>query len=293
MEEERNDEFTFSLGLDEQNARKRFLKEIKNELDEEISNMFESMNTVIISSEHFHSRLAYQTEVERLKKLLDCYFTDYKVIVYLRRQDLLCLSLYSTALREGFSDLNIFPEPIFKNNLYYNFELLLNKWATVFGEENIVPVIFEKEKLIGEDLITDFFTRLGIKNNEQTLNIPSNSNKALSWQVQLILLSFNRIYSTGEFSGSNNKIYTMREKLWEKLSLKYPGKSLMPERITALGFYEIFKESNKNMGSKWFNSPEVFSNDFSTYPEVKINYKLAPGILDDIFEFIKNELLEL
>ncbi|RZJ41201.1 MAG: hypothetical protein EON87_16640, partial [Brevundimonas sp.] len=54
--------------------------------------------TIIFSSEHCHSRLTTIEEVQALHDLLQPLFDQVQVVVYLRRQDRVATSLYSTAL---------------------------------------------------------------------------------------------------------------------------------------------------------------------------------------------------
>ena len=46
------------------------------------------------------------------------------------------------------------------------------------------------------------------------------------------------------------------------------------------------------MGLKWFGEPDVFSDDFSMYPEEKLDYKFDPEILDVILDVLKDEIIE-
>ena len=57
--------------------------------------------TAIFCSEHCHSRLTSPSEVDTLRDFLGGFFDDVRVGVYLRRQDQVALSLYSTRLKSG------------------------------------------------------------------------------------------------------------------------------------------------------------------------------------------------
>nr|MBA3326009.1 hypothetical protein [Paracoccaceae bacterium] len=57
--------------------------------------------TAIFCSEHCHSRLTSPSEVATLRAFLAEFFDDVQVCVYLRRQDHVALSLYSTSLKSG------------------------------------------------------------------------------------------------------------------------------------------------------------------------------------------------
>lgn len=65
---------------------------------------------LLISSEHFHSRLLEIDEIVSLKKLLEPYVDNFRVIAYLRRQDRLAVSSFSTKIKAGAVNPMIFPE---------------------------------------------------------------------------------------------------------------------------------------------------------------------------------------
>ena len=123
-------------------ARLDWMNQFKHRFSQEIESITDD-KSVIISSEHFHSRLETREEIERLFALLKKRFSEIKVLVYLRRQIQVAVSLYSTLCRTGGYRESIFPKNITEDNHYYNYYLLLEKWSNVFGQENLVPRIFE------------------------------------------------------------------------------------------------------------------------------------------------------
>lgn len=288
MNDDHVDDHIVSLGLKDLQKRNASKIEFKNDLKSEIENIGNDIHTVIISSEHFHSRLVREKEVTRLSHLLSEFFNKIEIVLYLRRQDLMANSLYSTACRVGFSDKNIFPEKISEQNRYYNFELLIEKWAKIFGAENINAQIFEKEKLIDNDLLSDFFARIGLGKYIMQIERPKNQNESISWQTQLVLLSFNKIFFHGDKKNKNPEHDLLRRKIWQRINLEFPGKGLMPARDEAIRFYEKFEQSNNRMSEKWFDNKQRFSTDFTMYPEENEKLMLQPEILDVVFEIIKD-----
>ena len=65
--------------------------------------------TAIFCSEHCHSRLKTAAEVEALRDFLGGFFDEVRIGVYLRRQDQVALSLYSTRLKSGEVERQILP----------------------------------------------------------------------------------------------------------------------------------------------------------------------------------------
>jgi len=122
-----------------------------DELAREVSES--SCETVLLSNEHCASRLIHEDEVRRLKDMLAPLAEAITVVVYLRRQDEAMLSMYSTAVRSGSSQRLSFPSADVIA-ARFDYEKLLQRWATVFGRENIVARLFNH--LHNGDILDDF-----------------------------------------------------------------------------------------------------------------------------------------
>ena len=106
MRDDRVDDYVIELGIVNKEARMRWKREFKKELHDELDCLSSKISSVIISSEHFHSRLCYESEVRALKEMLQKHFSEIRIIVYLRRQDKLAVSSYSTYCKCG-GDLGV------------------------------------------------------------------------------------------------------------------------------------------------------------------------------------------
>ncbi|MEM9255084.1 MAG: hypothetical protein AAGA91_06535, partial [Pseudomonadota bacterium] len=85
------------VGNFEERMRKN--KAIVDGFGSELRELDGHIHTVVISSEHFHSRITSECEINRLASLLRSHFEQITVICYLREQVAACTSLYSTALK--------------------------------------------------------------------------------------------------------------------------------------------------------------------------------------------------
>ena len=155
MSAHRFDQYTKKLRITSEATHQIWAKKFKRRLERELDSIRED-ESIIISSEHFHSRLHTQEEINKLQSLLVEYCSDIRIIVYLRRQDQVAVSLYSTLCRAGGYRNSVFPMGISENEHYYNYYLLLEKWSEAFGQKNIIPRIFERKHLLNQDLISDF-----------------------------------------------------------------------------------------------------------------------------------------
>lgn len=140
------------------------------------------IHTVIISSEHFSSRLHSVEEIESLKKLLSGYASQVKIVCYIRDQVAKVCSQYSTRLKAGHKEkfgayfsayLRIKNHP----DLYDSrFEL----WGNVFGHENLSVRLFDRSFFDGGTLLSDFSRQLPGGIDEYLRRPKNNKNQALS-----------------------------------------------------------------------------------------------------------------
>ena len=101
MNEDRFDDFFRDQGIKTLEQKHDFRKTFLEEFENEIRSAPSSVHTFIMSSEHFHSRLRSEEEVDNVYKLLSAYFDEFKIICYLREQVDTCTSFYSTHLKSG------------------------------------------------------------------------------------------------------------------------------------------------------------------------------------------------
>lgn len=234
---------------------------LERELAQEIEALPDQVQTVVFSNEHCHSRLVTPATVGRLHDLLAPHFDRLEVIVYLRRQDELAISRYSTALRTGNVSGEIFPaRPDGRSWTYFDYAGMLDRWVQVFGRDAVRPRLFGREHFRDGDLILDFLDACGIAG----LPLPEQEmvrNSSITPAAQDFLLRFNRI-----FARDPNK----RRPAWIRdfLGQQWRGPGRLPPRAEAEAFCALFAEGNERIRAGWFPEREsLFSADFSRYPE--------------------------
>jgi hypothetical protein len=85
------------------------------------------INTWVISNEHLHSRLTKIEMINQVKQFLSDKFEEIEVLVHLRPQVDLAVSLASTATRAGnIVNYSCFSQQI-KSDHYYNYDRLIEK----------------------------------------------------------------------------------------------------------------------------------------------------------------------
>ncbi len=290
MNDQIMDDQIIKLGLTKIDDRKKWKDEFIKALNNELNSFTSTTSTAIISSEHFHSRLHQVSDIITLKNILAPWFDKIKICVYLRRQDQVAVGLFSTACKSGVYFEDVFPKNITSSNHFYNYENLLDKWVSVFGQENIMVRIFDQKQFYKGDLLADFFDILDIDLEELKLVMPNKKNVSLSGQTQLIISRFNKYFPSYKNDTFDSFNHSFMNELIDKFEKKYAGTKTLPPRNEALRFYKLFEKSNNNLSEKWPDQKILFDKDFSMYPENPQIVTLDVGILDALFGSLLHQM---
>ncbi len=222
--------------------------------------------TVIFSGEHCHGRLASAAEIRRLQDLTTPLFAAVTILVYLRRQDEVAVSLYSTRLRgERFDRAAILPEtdPLPERvRLYFDYHALVSAWAGVFGHEAMRVRLFEPASLLGGDAVRDFAAACGF--DAAALAPTPLRNRSLNAVAQELL---RRIAARRRQMPA---AAPPRPSLLPFLGADSLGPPRLPGRAAAARFLARFAESNERLRAAFFpDRPSLFSEDLGRYPETE------------------------
>ncbi|MEO0437601.1 MAG: hypothetical protein AAF098_11905 [Pseudomonadota bacterium] len=268
MRDEQDDDYLQAEGISAPAARAKRRKELIKALKLQLRRAKASHRVMIISSEHFHSRLLSQAEVTSFCKAIFPLFKGVKVTCYLRRQDLMALSFYTQKLRGGFIPPTILPirsVRLHRPELppFFDYLSLLERWESAAGTEAIEPVVYERSSLINGDVIQDFFARIKCKypgnGRQKTLN------SSYSAAGQLALLTFNRLHAGNQELRAQSQ--EVRLRLDQFLQESAPGDAVLPSREEADEFMQAFVDSNRRVARKWFEREELFIEPGPSYPE--------------------------
>lgn len=134
----------------------------------------------LASSELISSTVLEMSEIERFKDRLDSIFINVKILLFVRRQEQLLLSRYSTAIIHGRH--HMFPNNIDKVSVPPSIDLIaiLSKWQRIFGENLLVLPYFEDFERT--ELVHRFFHSLGVSESELRDFVwpENNSNSSMS-----------------------------------------------------------------------------------------------------------------
>ena len=258
------DDFLQSIDKQSSEERQALREQLALELQDFTAQLPVHVHSIILSSEHFHSRLRHPRDVQWLHDFLLPYASRFTIICYLRPQAELVASSYSTMLKNN--DTRSFHEVVEKiclpSNHYYNYQKILNLWAGVFAHTSIVPRVFSIGKFLKGDVVADFFNIIGVHDDfyKQEKHARQRLNESLSPVGQLILRTLNIAGKEYKKSLSDNQ-YIDCEALIETFKVKvissFSGKG---EAVNDAQFERIerdFWKSNEQVGLEWFDNDKA------------------------------------
>jgi hypothetical protein len=244
---------------------------------------------LLLSNEHCHSRLLTISEVASVKALLEPYCDEFKIVVYLRPQFELALSQYGMMVLNGYYDIEALP-PLpypadyskrrYTNQLYFDYEQLLNRWGAVFGYEALDPRLYNSGGSARKNPTVDFLDILGLSEGE--LLYPGRENTNISGPAQEFLIKLYREFSARGLSPTDRWANPIRATM-RKL---HPGSGARPARAQVQAFQQGFDKSNEAVRSRWFADRErLFDEDYAHYPETEssaLDDKITFGLFADV-----------
>lgn len=263
MDQQKADAYTNEHNVDDIVNRQHWKDNLSKKIHKELEYCGKWASTVIISSEHLHSRLSTSHEIQRLKSIFDEFATEYQVVFYLRRQDQLSVSLDSTRVRLYGSSSSVLHQ-IKKNKQYYNYFQLYRLWESVFKKNQITIRIFDVKEFYQESLIADFIKSCKLAMSPNYI-YPNVKNQRLSSTLREFCVWFNESRHP-----VSNYDKALKQFIIKKLEADFNTEDIapaLPSRHEAFNFYHEYQKSNQQLAEHYFDSDVLFSEDFSMYPE--------------------------
>ncbi|EOU3271604.1 coiled-coil domain-containing protein [Campylobacter coli] len=266
------------------------IKQHKKNIFSKIKDEVKFNHKIIFSSELLQSRLTRKREIVKLytffKKIG---FTNIKVICYIRDANEMLRSLLSEAIKwEEIDSFELKEEKEeyklgYKKNLFHfhhicNHKQTLQWWGEVFGKENLIVRLFDKNEFYQGDLLKDFIHSIGLEWDDEFI-IPPKQNESLDLLGIELLKRTNKSYKhllPSTISGAY------------LCTSKDPHLKFQPPKEVVQSYIDYFEESNEWVRKEFFPHKErLFSKkDLTDYKE---NYELKemkPEYWDKIAEFI-------
>ena len=179
---------------------------IKSEWDKQMGIALNYLysNNVIISSEH-----VYERGTEKFIAGVREKFENIKVVIYLRRQDRTIESLYNQLIKNG-EEYRSFDEYLHSNDVskdFLEYQLKLGLISRIIGRENLIVRVYEKQQLVGNDIITDFLSVLGIPSDKDDWERGEFPNLSLRGNYLELNRLINSVQSMNGYLGGQNNIW--------------------------------------------------------------------------------------
>ncbi|KAA8610011.1 hypothetical protein [Salipiger aestuarii] len=213
-------------------------------------------NNVILSAEDLFFLEA--PEIAQFAERIGARFDAVTICAWLRRQDELAVSQKAQGAKTVQSALvfgtgpGVLPDLTPQVRGYLDFATRLEDWQRAFGGAELIVRQYHRPSLAGGDIVTDFFSVLGMKirGDNADINATMGAN-----EVRLLL-------TLREAGLKQGDIARIRDNKWIAQS---PGAPRVA-RAEAERFYAAFDESNRRLAAV-VGAPFAFHGDFSKYPE--------------------------
>lgn len=229
-------------------------EEFCTKLDDQFSKEFKNSKCkdIIISSEQLYVSIKSIDAIEKLKNWLSR-FGDFKVLIWLRRQDDLALSAFGETIRMG--STNDFGEFISspRGRHLLDFDQGVSRWAKVFGPDSIVLRVFESVRMVNKNPIQDFLHVLGLDAVSESFPaaVSTVTRESLSAEAIAFLTMFNKELFAAERGNKGLRPLIRSAKRRESIALALqslgPGSKPDLSRETRKEIIDLYKESNKKL----------------------------------------------
>ncbi|EOU2823641.1 hypothetical protein L8W66_06105 [Campylobacter lari] len=274
---------------------KQQILKLKNEIDNNKDCKF------LFSTEGISWLFSDEKFIQILQKLLyEIGFSKIYIVLYLRNTADLLASLSNQEIKNGHKEDNMYslkvsPDKYFRTHSYNN-QWLCQNYSKVFGKENLIIKIFDKNEFYQGDLLKDFIHSIGLKWNKRFV-IPLIQNESIDLLGIELMQRINN-FGLGGFLGENSK--SLRNFFMKFFRSKDCDIKFQPPKAIVQSYLDYFEESNEWVRKEFFPHKERLfpKKDLSNYKE---NYELKemkPEYWDRIAEFIadvvkkKNKIIE-
>lgn len=279
------DDWALENGIYNELEKDKYFEGFIERLKDEILTAEKNHHAFIITSEHLHSCLRKQEEIEKLYEFIENMFDDVEVICYFRDQLDVVISLYSTALKiDSSSSVVSFVEQAKPENYYFNYLKIADNWANVFGRKNCNFRLYDRSKFISNDIRLDFLSVIDSNFDSKNLNMDrTSSNESLHLLQSAAFRVINRYIPYYRISG---KLYINKDNLHAKQkvlnieSLKVGKITIEKNELIRNRFVEI----NSLFFKKYFPMETSFQTSLSA-PHSNLAFDDAKKAVEDALEF--------
>jgi len=241
-------------------------------------NSRDDINTIIVSSEHFSSRLRDKS-ILLLKDLLKSLDATVEILYYFRRQDDLMASAYNTFIRSG-GVLSLAEFYMINKNRkwYFDAEHVASAWKNIFNPESFIVKSYD---LVKNNIIEDFCVTTGLYPVLSKEIIDSSSrSRGDEWNPKM--LKIGRVINEEVINNERQINYEVIKKIYEGISYTDVNMSILgkDQREEIL---EIYEKSNKNICNKFDLDYDLIFHD--KFPDDSVSPDNIDFTVEDLMTF--------
>lgn len=249
------DDFFRDNGITTAEAKEKFRATFRRDFEQEIRELPDSIHTVIISSEHLHSRIRSVEEMDKVHELLTSSFDEIRIICYLREQAATCTSFYSTYIKTGGTEsLKKVLKRCKPGNPYFNYDSMLANWERCFGIGSLDINLFSSNHFLNGNLLDDFAAKIDsslVGTLDQNVD---DGNESLVPSGQALARTLNVLFPDDP---DRPKVREFREKCMELVVQALAGRGQQPDFASKQMIYRLFQSSNEEIRLKFFPTIDV------------------------------------
>ncbi len=250
------DEFWDFNGFRDVQDKHDYFAGFLEDVEKEIIEAAENHHTMIITSEHFHSRLTNDVDVQNFSSFCRRNFGDHVLICYLRPQWEVRKSLYSTDLKNAETDdFSVYKDDLTSSDPYFNYSDLYKRWKRNFSSAKMDFRRYSRASFVDDDIRRDFMTAMPVPVRTEGMEFGSErENESLKKLQASAYVAVNR--TTPLFSGGrvDHRNYEYKALLDEIELLKRGAiKDILSNTV-----YDVFKSSNNLLFRDVFFGDDVF-----------------------------------
>ena len=203
-------------------------------------------------------------QVAALAARLGGMFSSIQIILYIRRQDRVAVSHYSTALRGGGVPEKSFSDRLGTTQRAMLYGTLMTDWERAFGRKALVIRRFAPQFLVDGDVIADFCSVIGVDHTR--LSTLPRENEALPGSSAVFLRFLNKLDREHD-----HVLRPVRARIVQALerSDNYGIGLPKPSRAEMAAFLQTFDAQNELVRRRYFpEEASLFDSDFSMYPDI-------------------------
>lgn len=261
-----------------------------------IQNIIKNCTTpnLIFSHESF-----YALDPKLLKKAFaNC---EVKIIAYIRRPDKWIISAFAQQVSFG-NIIGISLKEVVKTflnrkmfqPLYFSY---LQPFIKTFGQNNIVIRVFEKEKLVGQDVILDFLSVLGIDSETNLVRSNQKTNTSLNIDQLAFMIEFGK-YAKFQLQKSTvqqiGQLIKKPHNTQSKISIENYINPRIKKRLN-----KKYQPEVAEISTLFFKGKNIFSDivdeDYLRYPGLndKTAYKYIKHIKSNLHKINSDNSIEI